>query len=165
MQQTSLTATRLDDAATELIGEHVRRLLSTIGLEDLQVTCDASEVGILRISIGAGEEGRSLIGAQGAHLASLQHIIRCVLRRHIESDVHILVDVNGYRARREKSLYSLAEEVARKAQRTGRPVAMSPMSALDRRTIHTALAAHKDIVTESMGDGPDRRVIVRPVFL
>lgn len=155
----------MDDPASQLIGEHVRRLLAVIGLSTVTVVCESPSAEVLRISIMAGDDGRALIGPQGSHLESLQHIVRCVLRRHLESTMHIVVDVNGYRARREKSLFGLAEEVARKAQRTGRPVALNPMNALDRRVIHTALATHKEVSTESMGDGRDRRVVVRPVFL
>ena len=155
----------MEDPAAQLISEHVRRLLSIVGLEDVQVLCECPAPETLRISIMAGDDGRTLIGPQGAHLESLQHIIRCVLRRHLDATTHIMVDVNGYRARREKSLSGFAEEVARKAQRTGRSITLDPMNALDRRTIHTALAAHKEVSTESMGDGRDRRVVVRPVFL
>lgn len=155
----------MKDPAAELISEHVRRLLASIGFEDIRVVCECPTSEILRISIESGDVGRVLIGPQGAHLEALQHIIRCVLRRHLDTNTHIMVDVNGYRARREKSLFGLAEEVARKAQRTGRPVALGPMNALDRRTIHTALAAHKEVSTESMGDGLQRQVVVHPVFL
>ncbi len=155
----------MDDPAAQLIGEHVRRLLASIGLESIQIVCECPSSDTLRISIMAGDDGRTLIGPQGAHLESLQHIIRCVLRRHLEAITHITVDVNGYRARREKSLAGLAEEVARKAQRTGRSITLDPMNALDRRTIHTVLSSHKEVSTESLGDGRDRRVVVRPVFL
>ena len=156
---------QMDRAANALIEEHVRRLLDVMGLSDVRVQCDMPVEDMLRISIEAGDNGRALIGMHGAHLSALQHVIRCVLRRQFQAEVRILVDVNGYRARREKSLLGLAEEVARKAHRTGRTVVLEPMSAADRRMIHTALANHKDIQTESLGDEPNRRVVVRPVFL
>ena len=79
--------------------------------------------------------------------------------------MYILVDVNGYRARRERGLAGLAEETARKAQKTGQAVTLEPMNAVDRRTIHTALASHKEVQTESLGEGMSRRVVVRPIFL
>lgn len=155
----------MEDPAGQLISEHVRRLLTIIGLDNASVACECVTPEILRISITAGDDGRMLIGPQGAHLEALQHVIRCVLRRHFEAKMHITVDVNGYRVRREKSLANLAEEVAKKAQKTGRPVELDPMNAFDRRTIHTTLAAHKEVNTESMGNGQDRRVVIRPVFL
>jgi spoIIIJ-associated protein len=156
---------QLDGPAVALIEEHVRLLLATMGLEAAAVRCNLSGDEALRVTIEAGDDGRMLIGTHGIHLAALQHIVRCLLRRQIQQDVRIVVDVNGYRARRERSLLGLAEEVARKAQRTGQTVVLQPMSAADRRTIHTALATHKDIRTESLGDEPNRRVVVRPVFL
>lgn len=155
----------MEDPAGQLISEHVRRLLTIIGLDHASVACESVAPETLRISITTGDDGRMLIGSQGAHLEALQHVIRCVLRRHFEAKMHITVDVNGYRARREKSLANLAEEVAKKAQKTGRSITLDPMNAFDRRTIHTALAAHKEVSTESLGDGLSRRVVVRPVFL
>lgn len=157
-------AATLDAGALILIEEHVRRLLSMMGFTNASVRCDMS-ADVLAITIEAGEEGRILIGPQGSHLASLQHIVRCLLRAQLKEIIHITVDVNGYRLRREQGLLQLAQEVARKAHRTGRTVVMRPMPASDRRAIHTALANQKDIRTESLGDEPNRRVVVRPVFL
>lgn len=155
----------IDDAAGALIAEHVRRFMSAMGMDDVHLECESGDSGVLRISIMAGQSGNMLIGAQGANLNALQHVIRCVLRKHFDENVHIVVDVNGYRLRRERSLFGFAEEVAKRAQKTGKPVALSPMNAIDRRIIHTALASHKEVLTESMGDGTERRVVVRPVFL
>jgi len=156
---------QLDGPTIALIEEHVRKLLATMSLSQVRVRCEFVADNALKISVEAGDNGRTLIGAHGAHLSALQHIVRCLLRRQINPTVRVLVDVNGYRARRERSLLGLAEEVARKAQRTGRTVVLQPMTAADRRTIHTALANYKDVKTESLGDEPNRRVVVRPVFL
>src|SRR3989344_8451330 len=155
----------IDDPASALIAEHVRRFMETMGLDDVHLECESVESGALRISIVSQEFGNMLIGVQGANLNALQHVIRCVLRKHFDEQVHIIVDVNGYRVRRERNLLGFAEEIAKRAQKTGRPVTLSPMNALDRMTIHTALAGRKEVVTESTGDGLQRRVVVRPVFL
>lgn len=155
----------LDNETIALIEEHVRRLFEVMGFSQIKVRCYLIELSRLHIVVEAGEVGRMLIGAHGGHLLALQHIIRCLLRRQFDRVPYITVDVNGYRARRERSLLSLAEEVARKAQRTGRTVVLQPMSSVDRRAIHSALANHKDIRTESLGNEPNRRVVVKPVFL
>ncbi|HSX24490.1 MAG TPA: R3H domain-containing nucleic acid-binding protein [Candidatus Andersenbacteria bacterium] len=165
MQRLQESPVQIDTSVAVLIAEHVRRLLSGMGFDGARVVCDSSEDSVLRISIRIEDDGSILIGAQGAHLYALQHIIRCILRKSLQTDMYILVDVNGYRARRERGLAGLAEETARKAQRTGQAVVLDPMNAVDRRTIHTALASHKEVQTESLGEGPARRVIVRPVFL
>lgn len=154
----------LDNQSLLLIEEHVRRLLSIMGFSEAQVRCAVAS-DVLTVSIEAGGEGRTLIGAGGAHLSALQHVVRCILRSQLAERVHILVDVNSYRVRREQSLLNLAQEVARKASRTGRTIALRPMSAADRRAIHTALAKQPDIHTESLGEEPNRRVVVRPIFL
>lgn len=169
-------STSLDGQAISLIEEHVRRLLQRMGFDQASVrgfitpgvaaTEDAAEAaGTLHIAIEAGEEGRLLIGVQGSHLAALQHIIRAVLRRQIEKNVLVMVDVNGYRSRREKGLLGLAEAAARRAKMQGRTVVLRPMEASDRRAIHTALATRSDVRTESMGEEPNRRVVIRPIFL
>lgn len=155
----------MDIAGVALIEEHVRHMLTIMGFADVTVHCHLPEDQTLKVDINAGDTGRLLIGAHGAHLAAFQHVVRCLLRRHVQEDVRVVVDVNGYRVRRERGLLDLAEEVARRAHRTGRTVVLRPMTAADRRAVHTALAGHKDISTESLGEEPNRRVVVRPVFL
>lgn len=117
----------------------------------------------LKINIEAGDDGRRLIGMQGAHLEALQHVIRTLLRRQLTAEAHIWVDVNGYRARREEGLVHLSQQAADEAKRSGRIVELKPMAASDRRAIHTALAARRDVTTESRGEEPRRRVVIRPV--
>ncbi|MEX1997377.1 MAG: R3H domain-containing nucleic acid-binding protein [Candidatus Andersenbacteria bacterium] len=118
----------------------------------------------LQLSIEAGETGKLLIGTHGTHLEALQHIIRSILRRQLGSPLYVIVDVNGYRARRERTLTQLAEAAARRARQTGRTVTLEPMGAADRRVLHTALATHPEVSTESTGQEPNRRVVVRPRF-
>lgn len=165
MQQLQEASVRMDVSGGMLLAEHVRRLLEIMGIEGSRVFCDSPEDNVLRIVIATDESGSILIGAQGAHLYAFQHIVRCVLRKSMQSDMRILVDVNGYRARRDKGLVGLAEETARKVQKTGQAISLEPMNAVDRRAVHTALAGHKEVHTESLGEGFSRRVVVRPVFL
>jgi spoIIIJ-associated protein len=168
-----MTTTTFDPASIALIEEHVRRLLVIMDFEAAQVHCrllpltEEAQVAHaqLQISIEAGDEGKRLIGVQGTHLDALQHIVRSVLRRQLQSTLYVTLDVNGYRARRERNLLLLAEATAARAHHTGRTIVLKPMAAADRRVLHTALAARGDVSTESMGDEPNRRVVVRPVFL
>ena len=155
----------MDRAATSLIEEHVRHVLALMGFTDITVHCQMIDEATMRVDVNAGEPGRLLIGAQGTHLAAFQHIVRCLLRKQMETPVRVVVDVNGYRQRREKGLLDLAQGMARRAQQTGRTVVLQPMSAADRRAIHTALAEQVNVTTESQGEEPNRRVVVRPVFL
>lgn len=157
----------------ELIEEDTRHLLSIMGFVNTQVSCSSRKTKDkegrpkqqLHINIDAKEVGRILIGSKGNHLAALSHVIRSLLRRKLEQPTYITVDVNGYLALQERKLLSLAEEAARKAGRTGRAIVLPPMEASARHTVHTALAQRQDINTESLGDEPNRRVVVKPVFI
>lgn len=158
-------STSLDETTLVLMAEHVRHIMMLMDFDSVEITCSIASNETLQINIEAGESGKLLIGNKGCHLAALQHVMRAVLRKHMSKSILIVVDVNGYRARRESSLFNLAENAARKAQRTGTVVCMEPMTAADRRTIHAALANWKDVRTESTGDDLDRKVVVEPVFL
>lgn len=155
----------IDQQATELIEEDIRHLFDVMGFTDIRIRCALKEENTLMVNIDAGNDGRLLIGVKGSHLEAVQHIVRCVLRRRLNNEYRTIVDVNQYRNRREQSLVRLAEQAARKAQQTGRTIVMDAMSASDRRTVHTALAGNKNVHSESLGEDPNRRVVVKPVFL
>lgn len=164
---------KINTETLALIEEDIRHLLNIMGFIDTQVLCLSRETKDkegkprqqLHININAKQEGRILIGIKGSHLAALSHVIRSLLRRKLDQPTYITVDVNGYLALRERNLLSLAEEAARKAGRTGHAVVLPPMEASARHTIHTTLAKRQDINTESLGEEPSRRVVVRPIFI
>jgi len=146
--------------------------MAVMGFAEAKVSCSCKEIQErlgtrqhLHIAIIAGSAGRILIGAHGAHLQALQHITRSLIRRQLKEQLRITVDVNGYLASRERTLLHIAEEAARKAGRTGQAIVLPPMAAAQRRTIHTTLAARQDVNTQSLGEEPNRRVVVRPVFI
>lgn len=146
------------------IEEHVQNILHRMGFMTVAIRSHLVTPQMY-IHIEAGPDGKLLIGPSGAHLAALQYIIRSVTRRELDPAIRILVDVNGYRARREQDLVIVAEAAATQALQQGQPVILTPMSSADRRAIHTALAGRTDIVTASHGEEPQRSVVVRPVSL
>lgn len=113
-----------------------------------------------------GEDAGLLIGKRGDTLRSLQFLLNTMLAQRSEGDdpvTPVMVDVEHYRRRREQNLQRLAESMARRATTSGRTVELEPMSPADRRTVHMALADSTAVTTESAGDGPDRRVTIRPI--
>lgn len=102
-----------------------------------------------------------LIGRQGRTLDALEHVLRLLLRPLANSNVRILVDVNAYRVRRREVLQQRARLAAEQVRRTGRSVLLEFMRPEDRRTVHLTLAVDGLISTESQGQGPSRRVLVR----
>ncbi|MCS7178662.1 MAG: RNA-binding cell elongation regulator Jag/EloR [Anaerolineae bacterium] len=104
----------------------------------------------------------TLIGPRGETLAALQHILRLLVNRRMGRMVNLVVDVQGYKGRREQNLRRLAERMASQAVRSGRTVYLEPMPPYERRIIHLALRDHPDVTTQSVGEGSRRRVTIIP---
>ncbi|MGF1504509.1 MAG: KH domain-containing protein [Chloroflexi bacterium] len=109
-----------------------------------------------------GADLGSLIGKKGETLEALQYLARLIVSRQLQRRVDIIIDVEGYKARREASLRKLAERMARQATRMGRTVTLEPMPPNERRIIHMALRNHNEVSTESVGSGNKRRVTIIP---
>jgi spoIIIJ-associated protein len=109
-----------------------------------------------------GNDLGMLIGRRGEHLAQFQYLVNLLCAKQVTDGRRVVIDVEGYRTRREESLIGLAERVARQVSRSRRSMMMEPMPANERRIIHLKLREHPDVFTESSGEGSQRRVEVRP---
>ncbi|HLJ83201.1 MAG TPA: R3H domain-containing nucleic acid-binding protein [Candidatus Eremiobacteraceae bacterium] len=101
-----------------------------------------------------------LIGKRGNMLDALTVVTNAVMHREGDRDVFFAVDVEGYRARRRATLRSIALRAADRVLQEGVEVELEPMPPSERRIVHMALAAHRDVETESTGAGLDRRVVI-----
>lgn len=109
-----------------------------------------------------GRDLGMLIGRRGDHLSQIQFLINTLVNRKLDTWTRVIIDVEGYRARREESLIGLAERVARQVARSGRSVVLEPMPANERRIIHLTLKQHPEVLTHSDGEGSSRRITVEP---
>lgn len=109
-----------------------------------------------------GDDLSILIGHRGETLAALQYITRLIAGKELQQPAPILIDVEGYRARRESQLRQLARRMAEQAVERGRTMALEPMPASERRIIHIELRDHADVTTESIGEGDHRKVTIIP---
>ena len=109
-----------------------------------------------------GNDLSILIGRRAETLNALQFITRLIVGKELGRGVHIIVDVEGYRVRRERSLRQLARRMASQAVRTGRRQVLEPMAANERRIIHVELRDDPNVTTESIGDEPRRKVTINP---
>ena len=109
-----------------------------------------------------GNDLSYLIGKRAETLDSLQYITRLIVGKEIGEAAYIIVDVEGYRRRREQGLRQLAERMARQAVNTGRTQTLEPMNPADRRIVHLALRDFDGIKTESTGQEPRRKVTIVP---
>jgi len=109
-----------------------------------------------------GDDLGILIGRRGQTLAALQHIVRLIVAHQAKARVPIMIDVEGYKQRRYDALQALARRVADEVKTRGRPFALEPMPAYERRIIHLTLADSPDVTTESTGEGEVRKVVIVP---
>jgi len=104
----------------------------------------------------------ALIGRRGSTLGALQRIVRLITGRRLEERLNLVIDVEGYKERRERNLRNLAERMATTAIQEGDTVSLEPMSPYERRIVHLALRDRSDVRTESVGTGNRRRVTIIP---
>lgn len=103
-----------------------------------------------------------LIGKRGQTLDSLQYLVNLVANRKSDHYVRIYLDAEGYRARRKEALEMLAKRLSNKVLRTKREIRLEPMNAHERKIIHTALQNVEGVTTYSVGEEPNRRIVVAP---
>ena len=108
-----------------------------------------------------GEELGLLIGRRGQTLEALQELCRTAVQRRLRSRVRLLVDVEGYRARRRASLADYARAMAERAKRRGTEIELEPMNAYERKIVHDAVAEVDGAASFSEGEEPNRKVVVR----
>ena len=128
------------------------------------VEVDSGETSRLNV-VGTGDEKEALgalIGRKGERLSALQHLVNLMLSKQVGSWTRVLVDVEDYRGRRERQLRDLANRAAARVVETGKMLQLEPMPALERRWVHLTLRDHPNVATQSIGEEPNRRVVLVP---
>jgi spoIIIJ-associated protein len=109
-----------------------------------------------------GDDLSVLIGHRGETLSALQYITRLIVARELGRATPVVIDVEGYRARREQQLRQLARRMAEQALEQEKTMTLEPMPAGERRIIHLELRDHEKVYTESVGEGDQRKVTIIP---
>ncbi len=157
----------VDSEEVETATEFLRTLIDGMDI-DAEVTVREPETaadGEGRASAVLDIEGDDLgllIGRRGTTLAALQYMVNVMLTRKLNSRVIVTVDVERYHRRREETLQNLAQRMADRVSNSGRPMTLEPMPASERRIIHLTLSEDEDVVTGSVGQGDDRKIVIRP---
>ena len=166
----SLAAERAELEAAEASPEALaagQRILETVmshlGFE-ARVEVAAGETSRLNVvAVGDDREALgALIGRKGERLSALQHLVNLMLSKEMGAWTRVLVDVEDYRGRRERQLRELADRAAARVVETGKMLQLEPMPALERRWIHLTLRDHAGVATQSIGEEPNRRVVLVP---
>jgi spoIIIJ-associated protein len=109
-----------------------------------------------------GDDLSALIGRHAETLNAFQYVASLMVGKEVEQWVQLVVDVEGYRGRREKQLRQLARRMADQVTKTGRRATLEPMTSSERRIIHLELRGHPAVTTESTGEDPYRKVMILP---
>ena len=110
-----------------------------------------------------GDDSGLLIGRRGETLRSLQFLLKVIVGRRLQARANLMLDVEGYQQRRYQTLENMANRVAQRVATTGQSIPLEPMPPDERRIVHLALAEHRQVTTESDGDGDFRKVVVHPI--
>ncbi|MBI5964858.1 MAG: Jag N-terminal domain-containing protein [Chloroflexi bacterium] len=109
-----------------------------------------------------GDNLSALIGRQAETLNAFQYVASLIVGKETQQWVQLVVDVEGYRERREKQVRQLALRMVEQVIKTGRKATLEPMTASERRVIHIELRGHPAVTTESTGEEPHRKVVIMP---
>lgn len=155
----------VEDGRGDMVLDFVIDALAAMGMDctvDLLENDPEDPPEEIRLEIEGKDAGR-IIGKRGQTLSALQFLANRVVNRPTKPRRHVIIDAEGYRARREDALSSMARRLGKQAVDEGKIITFEPMSPQDRRVVHLALAKFPGIVTKSDGEGEARRVQIIPV--
>ena len=154
-----------EDGRADVALDFVIDVLAAMGMDctvDLLENEEEDPPEDIRLEIEGRDAGR-VIGKKGQTLTALQFLANRVVNRPGKRRRHVIIDAEGYRARREDTLSSMARRLGKQAVEEGKIITFEPMNPQDRRVVHLALAKFPGVVTKSDGEGEARRVQIIPV--
>ncbi len=142
-------------AAVEQINEFLNKFLK----DDITYKTEVKDYEIY-VDI-QGEDVNYLIGYRGENINAFQTILTSMANKNTTAKIRVYLDIAGYREKRVKTLEDLAEKIARTVVRTRKAVTLEPMTAYERKIIHTKLQTHSKVETFSKGEEPYRKVVIK----
>lgn len=148
---------KMDPAEGHPVEAFLRDVAEQMGL-DLDFVVKAGEE-IVFVEI-TGKDTGTIIGKRGSTLDAVQCLASYVVNKEVGKYIRVVLDAENYRSKREKTLINLANRLAGKVERNGRPVTLEPMNPYERKVIHCTLQAHPGVITRSEGKDPYRKVVI-----
>ncbi len=156
-QKDAKVLARVSDSPELKMAEFTETILEKMGIEaKVAASIEGSRI---RLDVSGPDMG-IVIGRRGETLDALQQIAQLYVNRIYEEYYKVSIDTENYRAKREEALVVLAKGLARRVLKTRKEVALEPMKAYERRIIHTALQDYNRLTTHSIGEEPNRRLVV-----
>jgi spoIIIJ-associated protein len=132
-----------------------------MGIDDVQLETQRTE-NYIKITMHS-ENSSILIGKNGRTLSSIQNLLRAAISKQTNMKINVVLDVENYKIRQEHNIERLAKKLAKEVLKTKEPITMDSMNSYERRLVHSALANFKGISTESEGEEPNRKVVIKIV--
>ena len=110
-----------------------------------------------------GESAGTLIGYRGETLNAIQSILSSIANRNFNNKIKLILDIENYREKRAKKLEELAEKISKTVLRTGKSITLEPMTAYERKIIHSKLQENTRVETHSIGEGDNRRIVISKI--
>ena len=148
-----------ESPAAASVRDLLEHLLDAIGIEG---DIDLTESGGAVTATVHGSDLGLLIGKHGQTIDAVQYLANAMQHRRQEQPLEVIVDAEGYRKRRERTLHDVALRAAAEARRTGLPVELEPMTSVERKIVHTKVQSLGGLETASEGAEPNRYVVIRP---
>jgi len=143
------------------IKDIINDFFNKTGIVDFKIkNIEATLSGSIDVSLFV-QDASLYIGEGGKNIGAFESVLRLLIKKQLGEALLLRLDINNYRSLKDESLRELAKKAARRARFYKQPVTLEAMSAYNRRIIHTELAAHPDIKTESTGEGIQRRVVIK----
>jgi len=153
----------MDEQTKNIIKKTIGELLEKMGFSANVSLSETEEDSSVMCNITTGEDSHFLIGQYGMNLQAIQHLARLMVRRNVpEEKIRFILDVNSYRQQKNQSVIEQARNVAEEAIAQHRAVIMKPMSNYERRIVHLELVKKPDVSTESVDEGEDRKIVLKP---
>jgi spoIIIJ-associated protein len=154
-------ATQKENPNKLALEEATKKLLDLMSVNSkFEITHDEQEDSFI-VTIEGGEATGLLIGRKGETLSSIQTVLGLLLKQKVGEWKRVLVNVGDYREKEEDYLKNLGLSSAARARETGEPQSLYNLNSAQRRIVHMILAEEKDIVTESVGEGIERYLVVK----
>jgi len=113
------------------------------------------------VSVYTPDNVRFIIGKNGQNLKAFEHLVRAMLLKNNDGQ-NIIIDINDYKKSRASFVVDTAKQAVTRVRNTQKAEVLIPMSAYERRIVHMELASYPDVATESIGDEPQRRIVIKP---
>lgn len=145
----------------EFAKKYVKDITTGMGINDVVLESQRTE-NYIKITMHS-ENSSLLIGKGGRTLSSLQTLLRAAISKEVPFKVNVVLDVENYKIRQEHNIERLAKKLAKEVIKTKEPITMDSMNSYERRLVHNVLGNFKGITTESEGEEPNRKVVIKPV--